>query len=136
MPPSRTLAACVCVALCGCYASGYAVNRGLHYVKDEAGNEQLVRSDPPSPAAYHAYLRARVALERQPPQLDEARGHIIDALRWDRHDPQLWTTLGEIEWKRGDIQAAERALDEALALRPGYPEAERLLADVRASAGL
>ena len=136
VPLSRTLASCVCASVCialsGCYSNGYAVNRGLHYITDEAGNEQLVRSDPPAPAAYQAYLRARLALERLPPQLDEARGHIIDALRWDRDDPQLWTTLGEIEWKRGDFQAAERALDEALALRPGYPEAERLLATMHA----
>lgn len=124
------------LALGGCYTSGYAAHRGLHYVTDEQGNEQLVRSDPPPPAAYEAYLRARLALDREPPLLDEARGHIMDALRWQTNEPQLWTVLGEIEWKRGEFEAAERALDHALALRPGYPEAERLLASIHAGTKL
>jgi tetratricopeptide (TPR) repeat protein len=135
VPTSRTLAVCVVLALAGCYANGYVVNRGLHYITDEQGNEQLVRSEPPAPAAYEAYLRARIALDREPAQLDEARGHILDALRW-QDDPQLWTTLGEVEWRRGDFVAAERALDRALALRPGYAEAERLLASIHSGAEL
>nr|WP_255216020.1 tetratricopeptide repeat protein [Pseudenhygromyxa sp. WMMC2535] len=72
-----------------------------------------------------------MALERDPPDLQAARGHIGDALRWQSDDPQLWTTKAEIEWKAGDFEAAERSLAQALDLRPGYPEAKRLLAQVR-----
>lgn len=111
--------------------NGYFVNRGLHYITDEDGNEQLVRSTPPSPGAYEAYLRARLALERAPPLLDEARAHILDALRWQDGDPQLWTMLADIEWQLGNFAAAEQAIDRALAVRPGYADAERLLANMR-----
>lgn len=124
--------------LCGgCWTNGYTANRGLHYVTDDEGEQLLVRSTPPAPAAYEAYLRARLALERDPPQLAEARGHILDALRWQPNEPQLWTLRGEIEWRAGDFAAAEDALNKALVLRPGYPEAQRLLTQIhtpRASA--
>jgi cytochrome c-type biogenesis protein CcmH/NrfG len=116
----------------GCWTNGYTANRGLHYVTDAAGEQLLVRTPPPAPAAYEAYLRARLALERDPPQLDAARGHIIDALRWQPDEPQLWTVRGEIEWRAGDFAAAEQALDRALALRPDYPEAKALQAQIRA----
>jgi cytochrome c-type biogenesis protein CcmH/NrfG len=116
------------VVCSACWTTGYTANRGLHYVTDDDGEQRLVRSTPPAPAAYEAYLRARLALERDPPQLDEARGHILDALRWQPDEPQLWTLRGEIEWRAGDFAAAEQALTKALALRPGYPEAQRLQA--------
>jgi cytochrome c-type biogenesis protein CcmH/NrfG len=131
VPSLRALTACVALALVGCMGNGYYVNRSLHYVTDEDGDEQLVRSTPPPPGAYEAYLRARLALERTPPLLDEARAHILDALRWQDGDPQLWTMLGEIEWQLGNFTAAEQAIDRALVLRPGYPDAERLLANMR-----
>ncbi|KIG14338.1 hypothetical protein DB30_06940 [Enhygromyxa salina] len=116
--------------MCGCWTNGYTANRGLHYVTNAEGKQVLVKSTPPAPAAYEAYLRARLALERDPPRLDEARGHILDALRWQPDEPQLWTVRGEIEWRAGDFAAAEVALAKALALRPGYPEAQRLLAQI------
>jgi tetratricopeptide (TPR) repeat protein len=131
VPSLRAPTLCLALALSGCLGNGYYVNRGLHYVDDEDGNEKLVRSTAPPPGAYEAYLRARLALERTPPLLDEARGHILDALRWQDGDPQLWTVLAEIEWQLGNFAAAEQAIDRALALRPGYPEAERLLANMR-----
>lgn len=105
-------------------------NRDLHYV-----DGVLVETEAPAPAAYAGYLRARVALERNPPQLDEARGHILDALRWQPDEPQLWTLKAEIEWKSGDFAAAERDLARALELRPDYPEAQRLLASMRDAGG-
>lgn len=112
--------------LSGCWQNAYLRNRGLHYVDGE-----LVETQAPPPAAYEAYLRARLALERDPPKLDEARAHILDALRWQGDEPQLWTLKAEIEWRAGEFDAAERALAEALDLRPNYPEAQRLLAEVR-----
>jgi cytochrome c-type biogenesis protein CcmH/NrfG len=110
----------------GCWHGGYLQHRNLHYVDGE-----LVETKAPAPAAYEAYLRARVALERNPAQLDEARGHILDALRWQPDEPQLWTVKAEIERKAGDFTTAERDLARALELRPGYPEAQRLLATIR-----
>lgn len=132
-PPMLVLALGLTLGLgSACVTNGYIVNRGLHYVSDADGNEQLVRSTPPSPAAYEAYLRARLALEREPAQLGDARGHLLDALRWLPDEPQLWTVMAEIEWKMGNFAAAEEALATALALRPGYPEAEQLLARMHA----
>jgi len=109
----------------GCWQPAYVRNRALHYVDGE-----LVATPPPSPAAYEAYIRARLALERDPPQLDAARKHILEALRWQPDEPQLWTVRAEIEWKAADLAAAERALAKALQLRPNYPEAQRLLAEI------
>ena len=120
----------------GCtYYGAYRSTRGLHYITTDGGEPQLVQTQAPAPAAYEAYLRARLALEREPPRLDEARGHILDALRWQPNEPQLWTVKAEIEWLAGDFAAAEQDLAIALELRPGYPEAQRLLAEVRGSGG-
>jgi cytochrome c-type biogenesis protein CcmH/NrfG len=110
----------------GCWYGAYNSNRALHYVDGE-----LVQTEPPTPAAYEAYLRARLALEREPADLEAARGHILEALRWQTSDPQLWTVKAEIEWRAGKLDAAEQALARALELRPGYPEAQRLLARLR-----
>lgn len=118
-----TLLVVASVTLAGCWQATYLRNRNLHYVDGE-----LVETKAPAPAAYEAYLRARLALERNPPQLDEARGHILDALRWQPDEPQLWTVKAEIEWRAGDFATAERDLAHALELRPGYPEAQQLLA--------
>jgi predicted Zn-dependent protease len=112
----------------GCWQGSFAQTRGLHYV-----DGQLVETPAPAPAAYEAYLRARLALDREPPALVEARGHILDALRWQPDEPQLWTVKAEIEWKAGEFEAAEDDLARALALRPGYPAAQQLLAQVRTS---
>lgn len=118
------------VGLSGCWQAAYYQTRNLHYV-----DGALVETQAPAAAAYEAYLRARLALERSPAQLDEARGHILDALRWQPDEPQLWTVKAEIEWKAGDFAAAERDLARALELRPGYAEAQRLLVQVRDRGG-
>lgn len=118
------------LGLAGCWHAQYRHNRELHYV-----DGVLVESKAPAPAAYAGYLRARLALDRNPPQLDQARGHILDALRWHPDEPQLWTLKAEIEWKAGDFAAAEHDLARALELRPGYPEAQRLLASIRDEPG-
>lgn len=122
----RSVSLVALLALAGCWHGAYMQNRGLHYVDGE-----LVETKAPAPAAYEAYLRARLALERNPPQIEAARGHILDALRWQPDEPQLWTVKAEIEWKAGDFAAAEHDLARALELRPGYPEAQQLLATIR-----
>lgn len=91
----------------------------------------MVYSAPPSPAAYEHYVRARLAMEQQPPALDAALREIVMALYRDPRDPHLWTTRGEIELAAGKPDAASASLERALALSPGYPPAQRMLARVR-----
>ncbi|MFV8751156.1 tetratricopeptide repeat protein [Nannocystaceae bacterium ST9] len=110
----------------GCLADGFAKTRRLHYIGDE-----LVSSDPVPPFAYEAYLRARLALDRNPQDLAAARTHIDEALRWDPDEPQLWTTRAEIAWLAGDFSTAEASIARALELRPGYPAATRMQALIR-----
>jgi tetratricopeptide (TPR) repeat protein len=115
----------------GCYGSmmgpGY---RSLHVVEGE-----VVSSPPPSPSAYEAYLRARLAFEHEPPMLEDARFYIDEAIRFDPRDPQLWATRAEIEERAGQKAEAAAAARRALAIRPGYPLAEQVLARVEGGAG-
>ncbi len=110
------------VGLGGCYAVGPGY-RSLHVVDGE-----VVHSPPPPPSAYEAYLRARLALEHDPPRLDDARWYIEHALRIDPRDPHLWFTLAEIEERGGQVEEARASARHALAIRPGYPPAEQVLA--------
>jgi Tfp pilus assembly protein PilF len=109
-----------CAALSACTAHGVPV-RDLHRVE---GRE--VHSRPPSPRAYESYLRARVALERG--DLATAQREIVAAVTMDPTDPHLWTTRAEVELATGRADAARRSVARALALRSGYPPAQRLLA--------
>lgn len=116
------------VALLGsvaCAPSGTSA-RSLHYVDTE-----LVYSNPPSALAYEAYLRARVALSVEPARLEQARSEIEVALHYDRRAPHLWSTRAEIAALQGDDDAAVTSAERALALRPGYPPAQAVLASVR-----
>ncbi|WP_157595625.1 tetratricopeptide repeat protein [Plesiocystis pacifica] len=110
------------VFLSACIPSGYLAHRDLHYV-----DEVLVESPPGPPVAYESYMRARIALERDPPDFDLARGHVEDALHWQPNEPALWTLKGEIELRAGEAEAARVALERALSLSPSYPEALALL---------
>lgn len=96
--------------------------RGLHYVDGE-----LVYSDPVPSSAYAAYLRARLAMQSDPPQTDVARVNLEHALRYSPDDPQLWTARAEVEAADGDDDAAVAAAEHALALQPDYAPARRLL---------
>jgi tetratricopeptide (TPR) repeat protein len=115
----------------GCYGSmmgpGY---RSLHVVDGE-----VVSSPPPSPSAYEAYLRARLAFEHEPPKIAEARFYIEEAIRFDPRDPHLWATRAEIEERAGEKAEAAAAARRALAIRPGYPLAEEVLARVEGGGG-
>lgn len=112
----------------GCASSGEPSARSLHRVDD-----QLVSSRAPHPRAYEAYLRARLALELEPPDLAGAATQIDVALQYDPFDPHLWTTRAEIFAARGELDEARRSLDEALALRPGYAPAEAALQRLEAT---
>jgi Tfp pilus assembly protein PilF len=110
----------LCLAAC---ASSAPSSRALHEVDGE-----LVYSRPVSPAAYAAYLRARLAIEQDPPDLEGAREQIDVALRYDPNEPHLWTTRAEIDERRGAPEEARMAVERALELRPGYAPARALMA--------
>lgn len=118
----------VIILAAGCIGTGPG-DHALHVV-----DGKVVHSPPPPSSAYTAYLRARLALDADPPRLDEAQVEIDRALRADPRDPQLWTVRAEIAARMGDGRAATAAIDRAFALRPGYPPAERLQARLGAGA--
>ncbi|MCX4239536.1 hypothetical protein OEB96_02835 [Paraliomyxa miuraensis] len=120
----------VALALLGaCYPVGLGY-RSLHEVDGE-----VVSSRPPPPSAYEAYLRARLALEQEPPALDDARFYIGHALEMDPGDPHLWATHAEIEERAGRVDEAMASARHALELRPGYPPAERVLTRLQPAGG-
>jgi predicted Zn-dependent protease len=122
-----TLAAIVGLGLpCGCAASAPAP-RSLHYV-----DEALVYSPTVHHQAYAAYLRARLVMEVQPAAYAAAEAHLRAALKVAPRDPHLWTTLAELELRRGDRAAALSAGRTALTYRPGYPAARQLVARLEA----
>ena len=90
----------------------------------------MVSSRPPPPAAYEAYLRARLALDGEPPQLEEAQRSIERAIRYDPRDPHLWATRAEIEERSGRLDRAASSARRALVIRPGYPPAQEVLVRV------
>jgi cytochrome c-type biogenesis protein CcmH/NrfG len=113
------------VAVVGCFAgcASHRVDaRTLHYVDGE-----LVSSRPISPRGYEAYLRARLALESDPPQLEHAAAMIDIALQLDPQEPHLWLTSAEVEERSGDMDAALTAVRRALELRPEYAPAQEML---------
>lgn len=122
MEPMRArsigLAGCLLVVACAGTRPTY---RSLHLI-----DGQEVHSRPVAAFAYEAYLRARLALERNPPGLQEAQTYIETALQYDPRDPQLWTTRAEIAAQFGDSGAAQLAVDRALELSPGYAPAAAL----------
>ena len=103
-------------------AAGAPSTRSLHYMDGE-----LVHSRPPHARAYEAYLRARLALESEPPRVDEALELIGIAIRYEPREPQLWTTRAEIEAEAGDFDRALTSARRALELRPGYEPAQHLI---------
>lgn len=113
----------------GCASTDFNY-RSLHVVDGE-----VVTSQPVSSAAYASYLRARLALEASPPQIERAQQHIAQALRFDPRDPHLWTTQARIAAVSGDTVAAREAAQKALALAPGYPPATSLMAELDMPAG-
>ena len=104
-------------------------SRSLHYLDD-----QLVTSPPVHQAAYAAYLRARLAMEAQPADLERAVDEIAEAIEFAPREPHLWTTLAEVELQRGDREAAIKASRIALQLRPEYAPAQQLLVKLEGDA--
>lgn len=110
------------VALCACAPVGPNA-RSLHYV-----DGTLVHSRPPSPQSYELYVRARLALDAQPPDPKTALDYLRQAQRADPRDPHLWSTRAEAEALAGEPESARTSAQRALSLSPGYPPARRVLA--------
>jgi cytochrome c-type biogenesis protein CcmH/NrfG len=109
--------------LVGACATRGPTHQSLHVV-----DGQVVHSPPPSSTAYAAYLRCRLALEANPPRLDEAASEIDAAVAADPRDPQLWTVRGEVAARQGDGARALASAKRALELSADYPAAKRLMA--------
>jgi cytochrome c-type biogenesis protein CcmH/NrfG len=117
-------AVAIVLLVVGCAPRGPS-HQSLHVVDD-----QIVYSTPPPSTAYAAYLRCRLALEANPPRLDEAASWIDAAVAADPRDPQLWTVRGEIAARQGDGARAMASVKRALELSADYPAAKRLLAQL------
>jgi tetratricopeptide (TPR) repeat protein len=63
--------------------------------------------------------------------LSRARQHAMEAVRLAPGNPEAWVTLGDIELARQDADAAVRAFESALRLRPGSQRVAQRLQDAR-----
>ena len=81
---------------------------------------KVVRATRPSSTAYAHYVEAKLAMEREPADLERAKTEIEDAISYDPADPGLWCVAAEIATRRGDDAAREAALVEVAALAPGW----------------
>jgi predicted Zn-dependent protease len=113
--------------LSGC-ATTAPSSRTLHEIDGE-----VVYSRPPSPGAYEAYLRARLALDADPPRPEEALSYLERLQRTAPQDPHLWATKAEALALLGNHDAARNAAQRSLALSPDYPKAQRVLAGLPGS---
>ncbi len=71
-------------------------------------------------------------MESPTPDFERAWEAMNRALHYDRHDPHLWTTRGELAMMRGDLDVAFASTRRALELQPGYPPARQLIVELRA----
>jgi len=72
----------------------------------------------------------RLALDSPDGDLEAAKRDMDVLMQRRRDDAHLWTTKAELEHRLGDEQAARAALDRAFALRPDYPPARALEAQL------
>jgi predicted negative regulator of RcsB-dependent stress response len=63
--------------------------------------------------------------------LSRARDEALEAVRLAPGNPEVWVTLGDIEMARHDADAAVRAFETALRLRPGSQRVAQRLQDAR-----
>jgi Tfp pilus assembly protein PilF len=104
-------------------AAACATTRGPHQRDLESlavVDGEVVRASRPSSTAYALYLEAKLAMERQPPDLEQAAAAIDDAISYDPKDPGLWCVLAEIAGRRGDEARRREAQLEIEALAPGW----------------
>jgi protein O-GlcNAc transferase len=80
---------------------------------------KLLRRDPNNANAW--YLRSLIAMARA--EYAAAVTLLEHAVRWDAKNPSFWSNLGDAYRRLGRRGDATRALERALALKPGLPEA-------------
>lgn len=88
-----------------------------------------------SPEAYAAFLRGALAEAGHRPH--DAVQAYAEAARRDRASPEPWTRIAHIQCvsESKDVAAADRALDRALALDPGYARAWEVKAECAGARG-
>lgn len=98
--------------------------------------ERLARLElPGTPAAIVARadeLFQRAGIRLRTGGVEEAIAALRQAVRLAPCHHQAWRALGVIHSERGRLAEAERALEKAIALRPGDPATRRALADLTA----
>ena len=121
-----------------------SVNLGVLYARSGRHAEALsLLRAAFAKAPEHPGLRAHLGLTLRNEGIVQARaGHLREAEGLFREgatlipeDPELQRNLGLALWKQGRSDAAGVHLERAVALRPGDPDAERLLAQFRADPG-
>jgi tetratricopeptide (TPR) repeat protein len=96
----------------------------------EQARDAWTRAVQAAPESAFMY-RELAAVERQLGKLDEAKAHVLAALRLDDRDASAVALLGEIEIARGDLNAGleayrrAQALDSRADYRPRIAELER-----------
>jgi Tfp pilus assembly protein PilF len=81
---------------------------------------KVVRATRPSSTAYAHYVEAKLAMEREPADLERAKTEIEDAISYDPVDPGLWCLSAEIAIRRGDDAARQEAMSALALLAPGW----------------
>jgi len=117
------------------------VEQGLARARDAARAGRLdeasqaytaaIASSPDSPFLY----RELAGVDRQKGDLDAALEHLRKAAALDSSDARSIQQIGEILQSRGDVQGAEKAYVDSLAIEPNA-EIEKRVEDLRARAAL
>ena len=117
------------------------VEQGLARARDAARAGRLdeasqaytaaIASSPDSPFLY----RELAGVDRQTGDLDAALEHLRKAAALDSSDARSIQQIGEILQSRGDVQGAEKAYVDSLAIEPNA-EIEKRVEDLRARAAL
>ena len=116
------------VATCGLLAC--ASSHVRHTEELTYDGDQLLRAPVRTWPSYESYLRARLAMELQPPDMEYAFREIEQSLKRYPRDPQLLTTLAEIEWQRQRYPQSLVALERVLKSYPDYEPAIELSSEI------
>jgi len=123
------------VLVCAVCAAGVGLSARVAYRwRSPLRHWETTIADHPQSAAGHAryaiLLLSEVAQETSAsgdPRVGRAEEALKRALQINPRSPEAWYGQGLLSAMRGDCITARRALDQALALRPDYPEVVRLM---------
>jgi hypothetical protein len=123
------------VLVCAVCAAGIGLSaRVAHRWRTQLSHWETTINDHPRSAAgqarYAVLLLYEVAQEPSTPndpRLVRAEDALKRALQINSRSPEAWHGQGLLSALRGDCVAAKSAFDQALSLRPDYPEVVRLI---------